>query len=270
MSESYCLKSCAECGQCSGCRGSAYAARCGIAKCCKEKNHESCESCTRFGGCRLRMSRDAMPEKLHEEDRRAAEQRQANLIRAAVLAKWSLVVFWLMIAGMAVGLVSYIPAVAKVGKLISPVIGLGVCYGYLRMKDAEEGFAAVAGMELAVLVISYAGNFLREGRVPAFFLNLATIVVGTVLIWKRYAAFRDAMSGISGEYSEKWENQWLLLKIGLFVLLGCTVLAFIPVISILALLCLLVGVGILLFVLIREFVYLYQTAIVCRRFADWQ
>ena len=270
MSGAYCLKSCADCGQCGGCPGGAYAARCGIAKCCREKNHESCESCTRFDGCPLCRSRDAMPEKLHEEDRRAQELRQANRERAGVLAKWCLVVFWLLIARIAAGLASFIPAASWATQAVSVVTGLGICYGYLRLKAAGYGFAAVAGMELAVLLLSFVESFLTEGSAPMLLQNLATLAVGTVLVWKRCAAFRDALCGISTEYSEKWENQWLLFRIGLFALLGCIVLAFLPGIGLLGLLGLLVGVGILLFVTIREFVYLYQTARACCSFAAWQ
>lgn len=270
MHEAYCLKSCADCGQCGGCFVGACAARCGIAKCCKEKNHESCESCTRFDGCRLRMSRDAMPEKLHEEDRRAEQQRQASLARAGLLGKWCMVAFWLMIAQIAVGFVGLIPALELAAETAALVLGVGGCYAYLRMKEADEGFVTVAGLELAALVTVYAGYFVREGSVPGFILNMITIAVGGVLMWKKCDTIRFALGGISTEYAEKWQNQWVLFRTAMYVMLGSIILAFIPGIGILAVLGLLVGACLLLFVVIREVVYIYQTARVCRSFAVWQ
>ena len=72
MAESYCLKSCTDCTRegCSGCKTGGFAGQCEIARGCKEKNHESCDSCTRSLYCPTRTGRDQRPEKIFAMERR--------------------------------------------------------------------------------------------------------------------------------------------------------------------------------------------------------
>ena len=269
MSESYCLKSCAECGKCTGCRSGAYAARCDIAKCCREKNHENCDSCTRGITCPTRSTRDMMPQKIHDQHRREAERLAAKRLNAGVMAKWVSIIFWCAIAAIAVGLLSFLekamPAIRWVELAARAGLNLVVVYGYWRMKDVDDGFRTYAILALITHGLSSVHTALQEGPLRTA-ITIPVFIVCVITFRMQYLTFRDALSGIDADMSEKWLKQWNLLKISLLLtfggLLACVIL------SVWGLVIPLAGMGILLFVVIREYVYLYQTAQICRYFSE--
>ena len=271
MSESYCLKSCADCGKCAGCRGGAYAARCDIAKCCREKNHENCDSCTRGITCPTRRGRDNMPETLLNQDRREAERLAAKRLNAGVMAKWVSIIFWCTSAAIAVGLLSFlekaVPAFRWVELGARTVLNLVIAYGYWRMKDVCDGFKTYAILALITHGLSSVHTALQEGPLRTA-ITIPVFIVCVITFRMQYLTFRDALSGIDADMSEKWLKQWNLLKISLLLtfggLLACVIL------SVWGLVIPLAGMGILLFVVIREYVYLYQTAEVCSRYSDME
>ena len=270
MAETYCLKSCTECGQCSGCRGGAYAARCGIAKCCKEKNHESCESCTSMSFCSVRSGRDSMPGKLHDQDRREAELRQEYREKAGVLAKWTKMIFWCLIAANVVGLLGLLkieePSFEWIVFGFSTLQILVVSCCFWKMHVVCDGFQTVAFLMLIAQETTAVLSVLMPGdSVLKMILQLVAAVVGLVVMKLKTESFRDTLSGISRELSEKWQKQWELYKISLYIIGGGLLLS--PFIGLIALVAIVAGIGVMLFVDIREYVYLYQTAQVCGEFA---
>ena len=269
MSESYCLKSCADCGKCSGCRSGAYAARCDIAKCCREKNHENCDSCTRGITCPTRSVRDMMPQKIHDQDRREAERLAAKRGNAAVIAKWTRIIFWCTMASIAVGLLGFLenvmPAIRWVELAGTVALMALTVIAYLKMKDVCAGFRTYAILHLVVEGLSLAMVYLQEGPLLTV-VELVFSVIGIIAIRVQCLAFRDALSGIDEEMSDKWLRQWNLFKIALLIavggLLSCIIL------SVWGLVIVLGGFCVVLFALIREYVYLYQTAQICLSFSE--
>ena len=269
MSESYCLKSCSDCGKCSGCRGGAYAARCDIAKCCREKNHENCDSCTRGITCPTRRGRDNMPGTLLDRERREAERLAAKRFNAGVMAKWVWIIFWCIIAANVVGLLEFlaesVPVLGWVGLVAETALFLVIAYGYWQMKDIDVGFRTYAILSLISQGMSAVHTTLQEGPVRIL-IAIPEIIIVLIAYRTQYLAFRDALSGIDGEMSYKWLRQWNLFKISLLAM-GAGLL-FSIILSLLGLVIILGGIGVLLFVMIREYVYLYQTAQICRYFSD--
>ena len=96
--------------------------------------------------------------------------------------------------------------------------------------------------------------------------TLDKIIIALIAYRTQYLAFRDALSGIDGEMAYKWIRQWNLFKISLLAM-GAGLL-FSIILSLLGLVIILGGIGVLLFVMIREYVYLYQTAQICRSFSE--
>ncbi|MBQ7098707.1 MAG: hypothetical protein IJO05_03180 [Oscillospiraceae bacterium] len=270
MAESYCLKSCAECGRegCPGCMAGAFTWQCEIVKCCKEKNHESCESCTRASYCPTRTSRIQMPEKVFAMQRREAELVEKHRADAAILAQWVKTLFWCVIVIFGIGLLDFIPALSGKIALVRLLLAAATGWCFFRLKPVDELFGTVAWLEIVVAVFSAMESILQEREAVAFLLSLAGLVCGLFLIKLKCETFRDALSGIDREMSEKWENQWKLYKIGMYILLGCVLLAFIPVLGILAAIAIFVAIGLLIFVAFREYVYLWQTAKTCDFFAS--
>ena len=70
MAETYCGKSCEECTKkehlnCSGCKtgpGRQFGGDCELAKCVRDKGHETCETCGFKGNCGTLRSRESMPD----------------------------------------------------------------------------------------------------------------------------------------------------------------------------------------------------------------
>ena len=271
MSESYCLKSCAECGQCGGCRSGSYALRCGIAQCCKEKSHESCESCTRQSGCTVRLGRIRMPQQLYEEDRRESELLQKHRADAAVLGRWTSVVFWCLIVMNAFSLIGFLekflPVLRWVELIGSAALVLGASYGMLQMQSVDQGFRTAAIWEFVLYAVSLLnGELMDQESALLTILRLGLGTAGFVVTRIKLRAFRDALCGISRQMSVKWEKQWDLYKVALYITLGG--LAVSLILGILGLLAVVVGAFMIVFLDIREYVYLYQTQRVCRDFAE--
>ena len=107
MAETYCGKECGECSWreslgCPGCKtgpGKQYGGDCGIAACCRLKNHETCETCTRKGSyCAEYRSRDSAAQIRKQWQEREKKLRQTAERNAMVLGKYLWVIFWLIIA----------------------------------------------------------------------------------------------------------------------------------------------------------------------------
>ena len=95
MAETYCGKSCEECTKkeqlnCSGCKtgpGRQFGGDCELAKCVRDKGHETCDTCGFKGNCGTLRIRDSMPDyRIRKIE--AGEQRKAAIAkRAPVLGK---------------------------------------------------------------------------------------------------------------------------------------------------------------------------------------
>ena len=275
MAESYCLKSCAECGRegCPGCRAGAFAEQCEIRKCCRDKMHESCETCTNRSFCGKWRGRDQMPQKAIYMKSREEVQAEKSRVAAVALAKWVAVIFWSMIAMNVVDLIgllaAFVGAVRWVDLAGTAAALLVTFWAYYNLRGVDDRFGSIAVLQLAV----YGITMLLEAFIPGesvlkTIVQLGCGIVG-IVVWKtRCETFRDTLSGISRELSEKWENQWKLYKLSLWLTFGGLLVCIIPVIGLVGLLAVLVGVGVLLFVTIREYVYLWQTAKTCDFFAN--
>ena len=91
MEGTYCGKDCAAClyreaENCPGCKlgPGSMSGNCGIARCCRDKGHSNCESCTFSDGCALLRSAPMEPE-YRAGRRRAAEELRGRIGRDAPL-----------------------------------------------------------------------------------------------------------------------------------------------------------------------------------------
>ena len=274
MAESYCLKSCTECARegCPGCKEGAFTWQCEIIKCCKATNHESCDGCTRELYCPTRTSRAQMPQKVFDMQRREAELALKYRGDAAVMVRWVTWIFWSMIAMNVVDLLgllkTWVPVMQWVDLAFTLVL-LGVTFrAFYSLRGVDDRFGSVAVLETAAYAITTAIELLLPGEsVLKAIVQLACAVVGIIAIKRKCETFQDTLSGISRDMSRKWENQWKLYKISLWMAFGGLLFCIVPVIGLLGLLAVIGGAGIVVFVSIREYVYLWQTAKACEVFA---
>jgi hypothetical protein len=195
-------------------------------------------------------------------------QAEKSRVAAVALAKWVKVIFWAMIAmqvGNLAGLLeNWFPAVRWVNLAVTFVMSLVVCWAYYSLREADWGFGSVAGLQLAGLVITLLSGLFQSERPLAFILMIPNFVLGIILFKRKCDTFRDVLGNLSADLSDKWEKQWRLYWISLGLLIGGLVAA--RLMPILGMLVALGGIGLMLFVTIREYVCLWQTMEVCEEY----
>lgn len=281
MAETYCGKSCVECSQkeqqlCAGCKvgpGRQYGGDCEIAKCAREKGHETCETCSYHGNCGTFRGRDHMPE--YRRKKQAAEtiRKEAAAKRAPVLCKWLWVIFWLIIPSSVGSLlandtvVQFAPALYLPGTLLNTIC----CFVYgailLRLGTEEDRYRTAGICVLIAGGIGAVVNILSGGgQAPnwTLLLSLPAVVVELVGEYNEYQGHAIVLTGVDNTLSDKWTSLWKWF-IGLYLgLFGCIVLiAIMPALGLLVMLAAAIGI---LVVSIVKLVYLYRTAKIFREY----
>ena len=281
MAETYCGKNCIECVQkeslnCQGCKtgpGRQFGGDCELAKCVRDKGHESCETCGFKGNCGTLRSRDNMPD-YHRRKIEAEEMRKAAIAkRAPILGKWLWIIFWLIIPGTIGSLMAnestakILPGLYMPGQIINAICSL--TYGAILLKLGSEedryrtaGICALIAGGVSAVVAMITGT--GEEAAWTLLFTLPAAVVAMVGEYNEYMGHSAVLSGVDNELSEKWEVLWKWY-IGLFLgMFGCIiVMLIIPILGAIAILGCAIGtivVGIL------KLVYLYRTAKIFREY----
>ena len=281
MAATYCGKSCEECTKkaqlpCSGCKtgpGRQFGGDCELAKCVRDKGHETCETCGFKGNCGTLRSRESMPDYRIKKIEAEVMRKAAIAKRAPVLGKWLWIIFWLVIPSSIGSIMSHettakiLPGLFMPGQIINAICSL--IYGAILLKLGSEedryrtaGICALiaGGVSAVVAIITVAA----EEATWTLLFTLPAAVVAMVGEYNEYMAHSAVLSGVDNELSEKWEVLWKWY-IGLFLgMFGCIiVMLIIPILGAIAILGGAIGtvvVGIL------KLVYLYRTAKIFREY----
>ena len=281
MAETYCGKNCAECSKreelnCQGCKagpGRQFGGDCELAKCVRDKGHETCETCGFKGNCGTLRSRESMPDyrirKIESEKMRKA----AIARRAPVLGKWLWIIFWLIIPSTIGSIMAHettakiLPELFMPGQIINAICSL--IYGAILLKLGSEedryrtaGICAlIAGASSALAAIINGGS---DGATWILIFTIPAAIVAIVGEYNEYMAHSAVLSGVDNELSEKWEVLWKWY-IGLFLgMLGCIIVMLIlPILGAIAILGCAIGTVV---VSILKLVYLYRTAKIFREY----
>ena len=281
MAETYCGKSCAECSKreelnCQGCKtgpGRQFGGDCELAKCVRDKGHETCETCGFKGNCGTLRSRESMPDyrirKIESEKMRKA----AIAKRAPVLGKWLWIIFWLVIPSSIGSIMAHettakiLPGLFMPGQIINAICSL--IYGAILLKLGSEedryrtaGICAlIAGASSALAAMINGGS---DGATWILIFTIPAAIVAIVGEYNEYMAHSAVLSGVDNELSEKWEVLWKWY-IGLFLgMFGCIIVMLIlPILGAIAILGCAIGTVV---VSILKLVYLYRTAKIFREY----
>ena len=281
MAETYCGKNCAECSKreelnCQGCKagpGRQFGGDCELAKCVRDKGHETCETCGFKGNCGTLRSRESMPDyrirKIESEKMRKA----AIARRAPVLGKWLWIIFWLIIPSTIGSIMAHettakiLPELFMPGQIINAICSL--IYGAILLKLGSEedryrtaGICAlIAGASSALAAMINGGS---DGATWILIFTIPAAIVAIVGEYNEYMAHSAVLSGVDNELSEKWEVLWKWY-IGLFLgMLGCIIVMLIlPILGAIAILGCAIGTVV---VSILKLVYLYRTAKIFREY----
>ena len=279
MAETYCGKSCEECTKkeqlnCSGCKtgpGRQFGGDCELAKCVRDKGHETCDTCGFKGNCGTLRSRESMPDYRIRKIEAEAMRKAAIAKRAPVLGKWLWIIFWLIIPSTIGSIMSQettakiLPGLMMPGQIINAICSL--TYGVILMKlRSEEDRYRTAGICALIAGASSAAaaiiNGMSDGATWILIFTIPAAIVALVGEYNEYMAHSSVLSGVDNELSEKWEVLWKWY-IGLFLgMFGCIIVMLIlPLLGAIAILGCAIGtivVGIL------KLVYLYRTAKIFR------
>ena len=281
MAETYCGKSCEECTKkeqlnCPGCKagpGRQFGGDCELAKCVREKGHETCETCGFKGNCGSLRSRDNMPDYRIRKIEAERMRKEAVAKRAPFLGKWLWMIFWLIIPSTIGSLMAnettakILPGLFMPGQIINAICSL--TYGAILLKLGSEearyrtaGICALIAGGVSAVVAIITGS--AEEAVWTLLFTLPAAVVAMVGEYNEYMAHSAVLSGVDNELSEKWELLWkwyIGLLLGMF---GCIIVMLItPILGAIAILGCAIGTGV---VGILKLVYLYRMAKIFREY----
>ena len=283
MAETYCGKSCAECIKkeqlnCPGCKagpGRQFGGDCELAKCVRDKGHETCDTCGFKGNCGTLRSRDHLPDyrirKIEAEEMRKA----AIARRAPVLGKWLWIIFWLIIPN-TVGSLMANDSIAKVlpglfvpGQIINAICSLTYGAILFKLRTEEDRYRTAGICAMIAGAASALAAVINGGSDEATWIVIFTIPAAIVEIvgeYNEFMAHSAVLSGVDNELSEKWEVLWKWY-IGTFLgMLGCILVMLIaPVLGAIGILGCAIG---MIVVGVLKLVYLYRTAKIFREYSE--
>lgn len=270
MSNPYCGKNCESCPQkeqklCPGCRqgpGRSWSGDCEIAVCCRDKGHETCDTCTNNRYCGKRSRRDGMIDRREQKAAEQAAQRAELARKAPFLYKWLSILFWLVIPATVASLLGMeamadaAPGVYLVGKYLTVVCS--VAYGLVLLRLAKENrtyqtagvLRLVAAAASLLLVLLPVANW-------TVIISLPAAVAGLVAAYHEYMAHAGVLRGVDDDRAEKWRLLWkwrLALLIAPFA--SIVVILIFQLLGVLVLVAALIGN---LVIGIVELYYLWQT-----------
>jgi hypothetical protein len=273
----YCGKNCEECTykaelSCPGCQigpGRVLNGECKLARCCREKGHETCETCALKRNCGTWLDKGSIPkqriERISEE-----EEKQALIARKApFLGKWLWILFWLIVPQVILNfmtgdtMVALIPALKKPGEigLVLCLVIHAVILLILSKEHKHYAFAAMFGLVNSIIYIL--GLILVNADIYVLFM-LAVVQVVIMLIAEHYEykAHADVVMLADANLSGQWDNCWrwiLYSYIGFIV--GLFLLFLLPFLGLIMSLAAAVG---MLVAGIKKLVCLYRSAQVFR------
>ena len=283
MTETYCGKNCSECMQkqennCPGCKtgpGRTYGGDCEIAKCCREKGHESCDTCSWQENCRTRQSCGRQPDIRRSRIEAEQKRQKAAADRALLLGKWLWILFWLIVPATIAGflktnnVMKSAPGLYVFGQVLN--IAYSVAYGIVLLQLAAEedryhtaGVCALVSAAIGVLIIILFGN--SEAPVWSLLITLPAAVVALIGEYNEYGGHSAVLEGTDNELSEKWMKLWKwYIRFTLCTVGGMIFMLFAPVLGAIAALVGAVGTAV---TGIMKLIYLYRTAQIFRSYSS--
>lgn len=274
MAETYCGKTCAECAdkealQCPGCKlepGRPLTGDCSLARCCREKGHETCATCTSCGHCYTHYNRHQMPQRRQKERQLALERQQAIARKAPILGKWLWILFWLVVPSTIFSLLAE-DSITGSGSGVNLWGNILLCacnlvYGgiLLRLASQESNFSTAG---LCMIVSSLISGILKVcflGDPPGWTLvmTLPAAIVALVGAYMEFHGYAETLAGLDEDLRERWLKLWKWTVGAMAVMIGS--LLIILIIPILGLLLTLAGAIATIITSVMKLVYLYQTA----------
>ncbi len=280
MGETYCGKSCEECTYkervgCGGCKedfGRIGSGACELARCCRDKGHETCDTCSYAVNCVTRQGRGNVPIYRLKDQEEKDQQEKVNRQKAPLLCKWLSILFWLVVPSTIAGImtteivVGWFPALSLPGEILN--ILCTVIYGVVLLKLSREN-AHYRTSGICCLIAAAAGivvTLATGGDTAAFplVLTLPALVLSLVGEYHEYAGHSEVISYYDHQMAGNWSDLWKWY-IGVYIaLMGGIV--FMMIVPILGALVTIVAAIALTVVAILKLIYLYRSAKIYREY----
>ncbi len=275
MEETYCGKNCETCSEratlhCPGCKlgpGRDYGGDCSIAKCCREKGHTSCVTCSFKGNCGPYQGRFSQPQ-FRREKAESGQKLQENIRqRASILAPNLMILFWLFVPSVVSGLFTNqqiktaSPKLYLVGELIGITVSIIYSVILIRMASVEELYQKAGILKLCGSILNFFTIFpLNSSTTPTWTLlisipALILIIVGT---YHEFQSHSSVLRDVDYNLSDNWEKLWKIY-------LGSTIALFVSpfiiiILPIIGLLLMAASAVVVIVASILRLIYLYRTA----------
>lgn len=279
--QTYCGKNCEACTykaelSCSGCQsgpGRVINGECKLARCCREKGHETCETCGFKRNCGMWLDKGAIPKQRMEHKQEEKEKEAVIARRAPFLGKWIWIFFWLIVPqtianfmtrDAIVALVPALEILGQVGLILCVVIRVLILF-LISKEHKYYAFAAMLGLASSAVNILVLLLGIEDIYV---LIMLAGVQIAVVLIseYYEYKAHAEVVLIVDGAVSGQWDSCWnwnLYSCIG--VIASMFLMSLIPLLGTLAMLASAIG---MLVAGYKKLVCLYRTAQVFRRYEE--
>lgn len=266
----YCGKDCESCSykeelNCAGCKqgpGRVIDGDCKLARCCRDKGHENCETCMDRRNCGMWLDKGTMARQRKESLEEETKKKEENIVTAQALAKWVKILFWMVVPIELFTLLGHervteiFPILEFPASVASGVMQLVCAWVLLQMSKIDEVYrkpAIFLGLAALLGVIS---GLIPDTNGWGLLFSIPTLVISLMASYHEFMAHAEVVAPFDVELSEKWNKIWKWYLFGMIGIFAGVFLTFI--LGILGALFMLACVVLLGVATILKYVYLYR------------
>lgn len=271
MAENFCGKSCETCTfkeqlSCNGCKagpGRTFGGDCELAKCCRERGHDTCATCNQNNWCSKQRDAEKSAEIRLQKQEREQREREELEKHVPMLSKCLTVLFWLKIVALIPALMDNdmtkaLPLLHRTGQILNYCLTLVMVAFCLVMAKANRRYRKAALCIGVAAVVVLALTCITGGETPTWTLliSLPALVLDFVGEYNLYTAHSEILELVDATLSAQWLKLWKWYIYLFLATIGSLFLVIIlPILGLLAALAAAVG---MIVIAIMELVHLYR------------
>lgn len=218
MYEMYCGKDCQICPyrEATGCRGClSQREHCEIARCCRSKGHENCETCSFQNGCGKLQGKERVPVYRQQEKERLAAKEAEVARKAGIMGKWLWLMLWMNVPSLIISLLGEIESLATFAEIGGAVCSLIVCWMLLQLKAVNVDYGKAAAYTAGGIVLNLAATFINSSGLSLLLL-LPAGALALMGSYTEYQTHGDEVGAVDAALGERWRKlwKWQIIAIG--------------------------------------------------------
>lgn len=268
----YCGKDCGACSyreelDCPGCKlgpGRMISGDCKLARCCRDKGHENCETCSNKRNCGIWLDKGIIAKQRIETKKENEKTKKERVVTAQALVKWVNILFWMVIPMELFSLlghekiITFFPFLelpVKVALVLMQLVCVWVLFQMSKTKDVYKKPAIFVGLVTLLEVISL---LLPNNNQWMPIFGVTSFAFSLIACYQEYMAHSEVVTPFNWELGEGWKKIW---KWTLWGMTGMFASVFITIISaFFGVLVLIVCAVLMIAASVLKYVYLYRMA----------